>query len=105
MNVRRKEHDCHQRKRYPNAALPDFRHSCIIHALSRQPSGCPLGLYQYDLQALLNNPREVFVLADYAEDFFYGTILTAQEIDLPRRSRIVPDGSFTMEAGLPPSGI
>lgn len=55
------------------------------------------GLYQYDLQALLNNPSEVFVLADHAEDFFYGTILTAQEIDLPRRSRIVPDGAFTME--------
>ena len=51
----------------------------------------------YDLQALLNNPSEVFVLADHAEDFFYGTILTAQEIDLPRRSRIVPDGAFTME--------
>ena len=55
------------------------------------------GLYQYDLQALLNNPSEVFVLADHAEDFFYGTILTAQEIALPRRSRIVPDGAFTME--------
>ena len=55
------------------------------------------GLYQYDMQALLDSPNEVFVLADHAEDFFYGTILTAQEIDLPRRSRIVPDGAFTME--------
>mgnify|MGYP000027901578 FL=1 len=55
------------------------------------------GLYQYDLQALLNNPSEAFVLADHAEDFFYGTSLTAQEIDLPRRSRSVPDGAFTME--------
>ena len=78
--------------------MPDFRRPCIVYALPRQQRDCPhWGLYQYDLQALLNNPSEVFVLTDHAEDFFYGTILTAQEIDLPRRSRIVPDGAFTME--------
>ena len=33
------------------------------------------GLYQYDLQALLNNPSEVFVLADHAEDFFYLSLI------------------------------
>ena len=56
------------------------------------------GLYQYDMQALLDSPNEVFVLAEQAEDLFYGTILTTQKIELPRGSRIVPDGAFSMES-------
>lgn len=50
------------------------------------------------MQALLDSPNEVFVLAEQAEDLFYGTILTTRRIDLPRGSRIVPNGAFTMEA-------
>ena len=56
------------------------------------------GLYQYDMQALLDSPNEVFVLAEQAEDLFYGTVLTTQKIELPRGSRIVPDGAFSMES-------
>ena len=47
------------------------------------------GLYQYDMQALLDSPNEVFVLAEQAEDLFYGTILPTQKIELPRGSRSV----------------
>lgn len=32
------------------------------------------------------------------KDLFYGTILTTQRIELPRGSRIVPDGAFSMES-------
>ena len=66
------------------------------HRVSRQT--VHFGLYQYDMQALLDSPNEVFVLAEQAEDLFYGTILTTRRIDLPRGSRIVPNGAFTMEA-------
>ena len=60
------------------------------HRVSRQT--VHFGLYQYDMQALLDSPNEVFVLAEQAEDLFYGTILTTRRIDLPSGSRIVPNG-------------
>ena len=43
------------------------------------------GLYQYDMQALLDSPNEVFVLAEQAEDLFYGTVLTTQKIEMRGR--------------------
>ena len=58
------------------------------------------GLYQYDMQALLDSPNEVFVLAEQAEDLFYGTILTTQKIEksvAPTKREIDPPLKVTFQ--------
>ena len=58
------------------------------------------GLYQYDMQALLDSPNEVFVLAEQAEDLFYGTVLTTQKIEksvAPTKREIDPPLKVTFQ--------